>query len=93
MRLGARSSRWEIEFFFSGRNCAFLIRMFLSGTANQQWCARHGLIRFLLGSFPREKVREPWGQRQQLFQSSASTAMDCSPAVLLLLFHFLLAVK
>jgi hypothetical protein len=42
-----------------------------------------------LGSFFREKVREQWGQRQQLFfQSSASTSMDCSPAVLLLPFHF-----
>lgn len=46
-------------------------------------------IRILLGSFFREKVREQWGQRQQLFfQSSASTSMDCSPAVLLLPFHF-----
>ena len=96
MRLGARSSRWEIEFFFFGAELrVFHTDVFVRNgkSAMVRGAPAMALSDFFWVLFLGRKYASHGAKGSSFFQSSASTAMDCSPAVLLLLLHFLLAVK
>ena len=93
MRLGARSSRSEIGFFFRGGIARFSYGCFCPEQQISNGALAMALSDFFWVLFLGRKYASNGAKGSSFFQSSASTAMDCSPAVLLLLLHFLLAVK